>query len=222
MSEENKKQDQELEQDQEQGLEQEDTQVPVEKTTKKSRRKATSKKKDKDAEKLQELGQKLDEMNERGREKGRAQAKRLVRKIDPVFTPRKLNPDDAKVIFHPVDFLVFNGMKRAGPMRNLLLLDRKDWIGIDRPGSVEILRSRYPERPLQIGALLGEGRRGEEHQIFTFVLQHVSRAGRDRVVRVRGDAKRHHGLLLLPRPGGRGCQGLHRQVRRRRYKIGRR
>jgi len=66
MSEEKKKQDQELKQDQEQEQtpETEDTKVPVEKTAKKSKRKSSSKK-DKAAEKLQELGQKLDEMNDK-------------------------------------------------------------------------------------------------------------------------------------------------------------
>ena len=39
-----------------------------------------------------------------------------------LFAPLKLNPDDAKVVFHPIDFLVFNGLK-AKELKNLLILD---------------------------------------------------------------------------------------------------
>ena len=44
------------------------------------------------------------------REKGRLEANRSVKKIDNVFTPNKYNPDDAKVMFHPIDYLIFNGI----------------------------------------------------------------------------------------------------------------
>lgn len=73
-------------------------------------------------EKLQE---KVEEMREEAREKGRRLAQRTVRKIDPIFTPRKLNPDDAKVIFHPIDYVVFNGMKRGAQIKSVILLDRE-------------------------------------------------------------------------------------------------
>lgn len=87
-------------------------------------------------EKLHLQGQKLDEaeirldtkeeeLRERAREKGRRLARLAIRKIDPIFTPRKLNPDDAKVIFHPIDYIVFNGMKNAETIKNIVLLDRQ-------------------------------------------------------------------------------------------------
>jgi predicted Holliday junction resolvase-like endonuclease len=69
------------------------------------------------------LGEREEELREVARKKGRKQALKAVKLLDPVFTPRKLNPDDAKVLFHPVDYIVFNGMKTAS-IRNLLLLDR--------------------------------------------------------------------------------------------------
>ena len=47
----------------------------------------------------------------------------MVRKIDKIFHPLKLNPDDSKVIFHPVDYIVYNGMK-TGQMKNLILMDK--------------------------------------------------------------------------------------------------
>jgi predicted Holliday junction resolvase-like endonuclease len=69
------------------------------------------------------LDEKEDEIREKAREAGRKEADRLVRKIDKIFQPLKLNPDDSKVIFHPVDFIVFNGMK-SGQMKNLILMDK--------------------------------------------------------------------------------------------------
>ena len=65
-----------------------------------------------------------DEMREAARKKGRAAAMRKTKKIDKVFFPNKYNPDDAKVVFHPVDFVVFNGMKKNA-IKNLVLLDRQ-------------------------------------------------------------------------------------------------
>jgi predicted Holliday junction resolvase-like endonuclease len=63
---------------------------------------------------------------EQAREKGRKQATKMIKKVDKVFLPQKLNPDDAKVIFHPVDFVVFNGMKAGSngdALKNVVLLD---------------------------------------------------------------------------------------------------
>lgn len=83
---------------------------------------------DHESARLDETEEKLDELKDKLREtarkKGRRQAATLIKSIDPVFTPRMLNPDDAKVLFHPVDYIVFNGMK-ADMLKNLLLLDGK-------------------------------------------------------------------------------------------------
>jgi len=54
---------------------------------------------------------------------GRKEADNAVRKFDRVFKPKKLNADDSKVIFHPIDYIVFNGMK-TGLMKNIILMDR--------------------------------------------------------------------------------------------------
>ena len=74
------------------------------------------------------LDQKEEQLREPARKKGRIQALQMIQSLDPVFTPRNLNPDDAKVLFHPVDYVVFNGMKAAS-MKNLLLLDRSGTTG---------------------------------------------------------------------------------------------
>jgi len=67
------------------------------------------------------------ELRRKAREKGRKQALKVARKIDRVFTPRGLNPDDAKVLFHPIDYVVFNGMndKDSKMIRDIVLLDRE-------------------------------------------------------------------------------------------------
>jgi predicted Holliday junction resolvase-like endonuclease len=71
------------------------------------------------------LEEKRHQLQEAAREVGRRQAAAQVKKVDRVFSPRKLNADDAKVIFHPVDFLVFQGMKASEQVDRLLFLDRK-------------------------------------------------------------------------------------------------
>lgn len=80
-------------------------------------------------ERLDKVEEKLEEkkadLQRKAQEKGRQQSNLVVKKIDPVFTPRKLDPDDAKVIFHPIDYIVFNGMKAPEPIKNIILLDRQ-------------------------------------------------------------------------------------------------
>jgi predicted Holliday junction resolvase-like endonuclease len=70
------------------------------------------------------LEAKMQELRNQARDQGRKEAARKVKKIDTVFAPLKLNPDDSKVIFDPVDFVVFNGMKaNQSGISNLILLD---------------------------------------------------------------------------------------------------
>jgi predicted Holliday junction resolvase-like endonuclease len=77
-------------------------------------------------ERINKLSEKLDlradEVAEQAKVKGRRQADSAVRKFDEVFAPKKLNADDSKVISHPIDYIVFNGMK-AGNIKNILLVD---------------------------------------------------------------------------------------------------
>jgi predicted Holliday junction resolvase-like endonuclease len=48
-------------------------------------------------------------------------AKKLLKKIDPVFSGAGYDPHDVKVIFDPVTYVVFNGMSR-GRLRDIVLL----------------------------------------------------------------------------------------------------
>ena len=75
----------------------------------------------------EKLLEKIEEAKILARESGRKEADRLIKKIDTIFSPNKLNPNDAKVVFHPVDFLVFNGMnstKGDSVVKNLVFLDK--------------------------------------------------------------------------------------------------
>jgi predicted Holliday junction resolvase-like endonuclease len=73
----------------------------------------------------EKLTEALEELKQAARVKGRITANRMVKQVDKVFHPQQLNPDDAKVIFHPVDYVVFNGMKdnKTEGLKNILLLD---------------------------------------------------------------------------------------------------
>lgn len=75
------------------------------------------------------LQEKIELAREAARAVGRKDAYKLVKKIDPIFSPLKLNPNDAKVIFHPVDFIVFNGMNNDigdTKIKNLVFLDKNN------------------------------------------------------------------------------------------------
>jgi predicted Holliday junction resolvase-like endonuclease len=52
---------------------------------------------------------------------GLKQAKSRLRKIDPVFSGERIDPHDVKVIFDPIEYIVFDGMK-GGQLRKILLL----------------------------------------------------------------------------------------------------
>jgi predicted Holliday junction resolvase-like endonuclease len=74
----------------------------------------------------EKVEEELEVLKAQAREKGRQTASKMVKQVDKVFHPQKLNPDDAKVIFHPVDFVVFNGMKAGSngdALKNVVLLD---------------------------------------------------------------------------------------------------
>lgn len=102
-------------------------------------------------------------LRERARQKGRKLAMKAAKKIDSVFTPLKLNPDDAKVIFHPVDFIVFNGMKEKEEVKNLIFLDRqekhKDHRELQKSIEQTINKENYEWRTLRIepdGSIISE------------------------------------------------------------------
>lgn len=91
---------------------------------------------DKEIERLEAVEERLQEKIEAAkvaaRLAGRRTADKLIRKIDPVFHPLGLNCNDCKVIFHPVDFVVFRGMNNNDgdcSIKEIMLLDKSKKTG---------------------------------------------------------------------------------------------
>lgn len=60
-------------------------------------------------------------LREQAAKTGLRTAKRLLKKIDPLFSGAGYDPQDVRVIFNPVTYVVFDGLAR-GSMRKILLL----------------------------------------------------------------------------------------------------
>lgn len=67
--------------------------------------------------------EKLGAIREEARERGRRQLPRLLRKAEPIFSCRGYFPQDAKALFDPVDFLIFDGMNRRARVDRVVLFD---------------------------------------------------------------------------------------------------
>jgi predicted Holliday junction resolvase-like endonuclease len=65
-------------------------------------------------------------------EKGRKEAEKAFHKaICPSPQKLKLNPYDVKPIFHPIDFIAFNGMTTQEEISDILLLAREQCTSLD-------------------------------------------------------------------------------------------
>lgn len=64
-----------------------------------------------------------DRLRQKARELGQKAAGRRLRRLLPFFTQRKLNPQDVKVLFHPVEYVAFCGMN-GGQCRSIDFIDR--------------------------------------------------------------------------------------------------
>src|SRR3990167_90518 len=54
--------------------------------------------------------ERLREQRQQLTEQGRRQAKKKLKKIDPTFSAKDIDPQDVKVIFNPVEYLIFHGL----------------------------------------------------------------------------------------------------------------
>lgn len=54
--------------------------------------------------------ERLEDQREDLTEKGRRRAKQKLKKIDPTFSGRNIDPQDVKLIFDPVEYLIFHGL----------------------------------------------------------------------------------------------------------------
>jgi predicted Holliday junction resolvase-like endonuclease len=91
---------------------------------------------DADSQKIAEKEQKFEEeeqkLREEAIEKGRKIAEKAFQKaICPSLQKLKLNPYDVKPIFHPIDFIAFNGMTDEESISDILLLAREQCAMLD-------------------------------------------------------------------------------------------
>jgi predicted Holliday junction resolvase-like endonuclease len=61
---------------------------------------------------------------------GRKQAKKKLKKIDPTFSGRDIDPQDVKVIFHPVEYLIFHGLNSASGLDFVEFVSRRPESGL--------------------------------------------------------------------------------------------
>ncbi len=71
----------------------------------------------------QRFEEQKEEIREAARKRGRNQLPRLLRKAEPIFSCRGFFPQDAKALFDPIDFVVFDGMNRKGRIDRIVLFD---------------------------------------------------------------------------------------------------
>ena len=62
-------------------------------------------------------------LREMARSIGQRRAKKQLKEIDPIFCGNGLDPQDAKALFNPIDYIVFHGMNNKD-VRKILLLSR--------------------------------------------------------------------------------------------------
>lgn len=67
---------------------------------------------------------KLSEQKEQLITRGRREAKRKLKKIDPTFSGRDIDPQDVKVIFDPVEYVIFHGLNSANGVKFVELVSR--------------------------------------------------------------------------------------------------
>ena len=67
------------------------------------------------------LDERLSELRQKARERGWKKARGRLKKLDPVFCGSGLEPQDVKVIFDPVEYVVFDGMTMEA-LRQILFI----------------------------------------------------------------------------------------------------
>jgi predicted Holliday junction resolvase-like endonuclease len=69
----------------------------------------------------EKLDERLQRLREKAQERGWKKARGRLRKLDPTFYGSGLEPQDVKVIFDPVEYVVFDGMTKNA-LRQVLLM----------------------------------------------------------------------------------------------------
>src|SRR5580704_1291131 len=115
------------------------------------RLRAAERRLERDEEALAEIEANL---REKAANAGLRTAKKLLKKIDPVFSGAGYDQHDVKVIFDPVTYVVFNGMSR-GRLRDVVLLAKEPENSMTERlyGSIEksISRGQIEFKTLRVG-----------------------------------------------------------------------
>lgn len=99
------------------------------------------------------------------REKATEHARRvllpkLLRRVDPLFTSLGYFPQDAKAIFDPIDFVIFDGMNRDENVRRIVFMDHetenRDQRIIQKSIEKTIEKERYEWETIRISSKTGE------------------------------------------------------------------
>ena len=56
---------------------------------------------------------------------GRNEAKKRLRLIDPTFSAKNIDPQDVKVLFDPVEYVIFHGLNSFGDLRSVEFISRR-------------------------------------------------------------------------------------------------
>lgn len=79
--------------------------------------------KDKLAKAVERFDEQEEALKEKARAKGQAAAQKRLKTFSAPFLRRKLNPQDVKALFDPIEFVGFRGMT-DGEVKSVVLLDR--------------------------------------------------------------------------------------------------
>jgi hypothetical protein len=71
-----------------------------------------------------EFDKSLEAQRQQLRDQGRKQAKQRLAEIDPVFSRAGVDPQDVKVIFDPVEYVVFHGLSSESGVQVVELISR--------------------------------------------------------------------------------------------------
>jgi predicted Holliday junction resolvase-like endonuclease len=66
----------------------------------------------------------LEKQRQQLTEQGRAKAKHKLKKIDPIFSATNIDPQDVKVIFDPIEYIIFHGLNSGNGVNFLEFVSR--------------------------------------------------------------------------------------------------
>ncbi len=88
-------------------------------------------------------------------ERGSKRMKRLIRRIDPSMSKLQYDPKDIKVLAHPVDLIVFDGLNSGGNrIKNIIFIARskaRSYGGVRRSVTRALEKGKFMWETVQVG-----------------------------------------------------------------------